>query len=132
MGDFIQLFRDKSLWDGEIKAAKLHPIKVCAAPGDFILWDSRTIHCNCPATEPRDLPVDGSLLPPRRLVAYVCMTPKSRINHRQTEERITAYKQGLTTSHWPEDCFTAPKRRNHQEVYVPPTLTPEQKKLIPM
>jgi len=131
-GDFIPLTGDEALWTGEIQNAKLSPIKICCQPGDFVLWDSRTIHCNAPAKIPRPFPEDGSALPPRRLVAYVCMTPTSRISHRQKAARIEAYKEGLTSSHWPEDCVTENARKNHREDYVPPTLTPDQKKLIPL
>jgi len=118
------------VWDKEVKG--LTPIKVCAEPGDFVLWDSRTIHCNAPATIPRDLPKDGTALAPRRLVSYVCMTPKARAKHNVIAARIEAFELGLTTSHWPEDCVTASARKNRLEKYAPPELTPEQKKLVPM
>jgi len=130
-GDFIPLFSDKTLWQVELKEARLFPIKVCCQPGDFVLWDSRTIHCNAPGTARRDLPEDGSLLPPRRLVAYVCMTPASRMKHKQLGARVEAFYQGLTTSHWPEECVTLNARKNSKH-YVPPVLTDNQKKLIPM
>jgi len=131
-GDFVPLYGERSVWDSEVKAAKLSAIKVCAQPGDFVLWDSRVIHCNAPATTTRPLPSDGTILEPRRIVAYVCMTPKSRVKHRVISERIEAYKQGQTTSHWPEDCVTQNARKNKSEEYVPLALTPEQRKLIPM
>jgi len=130
-GDFVPLFSERKVWDFEVKAAKLTPIKVCAEPGDFVLWDSRVIHCNAPAIVPRLLPKEG-ILEPRRLVAYVCMTPKSRAKHRVITERITAFQEGQTTSHWPEDCVTQNARKNKNDDYVPPELTPEQQKLIPM
>eukprot|EP01126_Amoeba_proteus_P002068 TRINITY_DN10652_c0_g1_i1.p1 TRINITY_DN10652_c0_g1~~TRINITY_DN10652_c0_g1_i1.p1 ORF type:complete len:289 (-),score=31.12 TRINITY_DN10652_c0_g1_i1:121-987(-) len=131
-GDFVTVFQDKSLWDKEIRDARLCPIKVCAEAGDFVVWDSRTIHCNAPATEPRPLPDTSAILPPRRLVTYVCMTPRSRAKYSTIAARITAYKEGSTTSHWPEDCFTPSARKNLRSDYIPPVLTPEQRKLIPM
>jgi len=131
-GDFIPLYGERSVWDKEIKSAGLSPIKICAQPGDFVLWDSRTIHCNAPATIPRAVPTDGSVLEPRRLVSYVCMTPTARAKHSIISERILAFKEGMTTSHWPEDCVTQNARKNRKEIYVPPELTPEQRKLIPM
>eukprot|EP01128_Nolandella_sp_AFSM9_P011892 TRINITY_DN8794_c0_g1_i1.p1 TRINITY_DN8794_c0_g1~~TRINITY_DN8794_c0_g1_i1.p1 ORF type:complete len:281 (+),score=41.97 TRINITY_DN8794_c0_g1_i1:2-844(+) len=63
-GDFVNIAGDRSLWEGEIKAANLSPIKVCAQAGDFVLWDSRTIHCNAPATTERPLPKSPELLSP--------------------------------------------------------------------
>lgn len=38
------------VWQADITKAGLAPIKVCAKAGDMLLWDSRTIHCNSPAT----------------------------------------------------------------------------------
>ena len=32
---------------GWFKAKGCEPVKVCADPGDLILWDSRTVHYNC-------------------------------------------------------------------------------------
>ncbi|CAF0729747.1 unnamed protein product [Adineta steineri] len=71
--------------------------------GDLVLWDSRTIHCNSPATAigelQKDEPVD--LL---RIVAYVSMSPPSFI-HGQTldefrEKRKQMVKNNCTTNHW--------------------------------
>jgi len=132
-GDFISFSQDKALWSGEIKKAGLAPIKVCCGPGDFVLWDSRTIHCNAPARTSRPLPDDGSLLPPRRIVAYVCMTPASRLRPNILSNRIQAYKNGDTTSHWPEEVFTPSVRKNaSNKDYEPPKLTDALKKLIPL
>jgi len=122
----------KTFWQIEVKEARLHPIKVCCQPGDYVLWDSRTIHCNAPATVPRAIPKNGSILPPRRLVAYVCMTPTSRLTPEKREARVKAYQDGSTTSHWPEECIVAPARVNHLRNYVPPPLTDHQKKLVPL
>eukprot|EP01090_Pellita_catalonica_P001962 TRINITY_DN11658_c0_g1_i1.p1 TRINITY_DN11658_c0_g1~~TRINITY_DN11658_c0_g1_i1.p1 ORF type:complete len:342 (+),score=40.34 TRINITY_DN11658_c0_g1_i1:31-1056(+) len=131
-GDFIMLAHDRQLWENEAKKANLGAIKVCAKAGDFVLWDSRTIHCNSPALSERPIPTDGSILPPRRLVAYICMTPKKRLTPSIQSARIQAYKQGNTTSHWPEECTTASVRKNRKRGYVPPQLTAEQKTLIPI
>ncbi len=113
-------------WEKEIKEAGLKPVKLCIRAGDMVLWDSRTIHCNAPATtvrplviskpatgahtgvfwrsthQARPIPEDGSVLPPRRLVAYVCMTPMARLTQDIKRQRREAYFAGYTTSHWPE------------------------------
>eukprot|EP00005_Dracoamoeba_jomungandri_P005263 CAMPEP_0174251554 /NCGR_PEP_ID=MMETSP0439-20130205/1338_1 /TAXON_ID=0 /ORGANISM="Stereomyxa ramosa, Strain Chinc5" /LENGTH=374 /DNA_ID=CAMNT_0015331895 /DNA_START=40 /DNA_END=1164 /DNA_ORIENTATION=+ len=129
--DYITLSKDRALWRDELPAAGLRPIKVCAKAGDFVLWDSRTIHCNAPATSLREIP-DGAILPPRRLVAYVCMTPADNLDSSVITRRINAYLTGQTTSHWPEDCLVEKNRRQTIDGYVPLDLAPEQKKLIPM
>eukprot|EP01125_Pyxidicula_operculata_P020424 TRINITY_DN753_c0_g1_i2.p1 TRINITY_DN753_c0_g1~~TRINITY_DN753_c0_g1_i2.p1 ORF type:complete len:331 (+),score=76.77 TRINITY_DN753_c0_g1_i2:30-1022(+) len=129
-GHFILLKEDKALWNHELPAANLHPIKICCEPGDFVLWDSRVIHCNAPASTARKVSPDETL-PPRRLVAYVCMTPATRLTHIVRKNRIQAYKTGQTTSHWPEDCTTNASRTNTRP-YKPIALSDQQKKLIPL
>jgi len=132
-GNWINFTNDKELWRNEIPRAGLKPIVVCAEAGDFVLWDSRVIHCNAPADEPRKIPTDGTILPPRRLVAYVCMTPRSRLRPDIQAIRIACFQTGQTTSHWPEDGSVAPARRNTKKtLYKQPVLTEEQKKLIPL
>jgi len=131
--DFVVLHRndEKGIWRNECRRKGLKPIKVCAKAGEMIVWDSRTIHCNAPATKARELPTDGSLLEPRRLVAYVCMTPLKRLTRSVAEKRKNAYYKGDTTSHWPEEC-NVNGRRNVRDSYSPIELTEEQKALIPM
>ena len=100
----------------------------CFFPGDFAMWDSRTAHCNHPASPQAKLPAPDI----RRLVGYVCMTPlnvclffplslslsldtlplplphlcshvvqQAKKNRKVVvEERLTAFRDGLTTSHW--------------------------------
>jgi len=131
-GDFVPLADDLQFWDKEFKEAGLECIKICCQPGDFVLWDSRIIHCNCSASTARPIPTDGTILPPRRLVTYVCMTPASRITEELKAARVKFFNDGQTTSHWPEDCVYEERRKNTRPDYVPPTLTPAQKKLIPL
>jgi len=133
-GDFTSFAKDETLWNGEIKANGLSPIKVCCKPGDFVLWDSRTIHCNSSARTSRPLPkLKTVLLPPRRLVAYICMTPADRLTEEVRALRVRAYQNGDTTSHWPEEVFTPPSRKNKGErEYVLVELNESQRALIPM
>jgi len=130
--DFIVLANDSELWTKTLPSHGLKPIKICAQPGDFVLWDSRTIHCNAPADQPREIPTDGTILCPRRLVSYVCMTPKSRLTNDGLSKRVYCYKTGQTTSHWPEDVVVASARQNRKYNYIPVPLNDVQKKLIPM
>ena len=128
-----------------IKFSGYRSIKICCSPGDFVVWDSRVVHCGSASSKPRPLPEDGSSLPLRRIVAYVCMTPASRYelllkNDINPKNRLTpeilakrqdAYYQGHTTSHWPEECLSG-LRKNTNDNYKPPVLTEAQQKLIPL
>jgi len=129
--DFIVLSSDHQLWSRDLPHAGLSPIKICCQPGDFVLWDSRTIHANGPANTSRPFPESG-ILDPRRLVTYVCMTPLSRLTPEVAQRRIECYQQGFTTNHWPEESLVPASRKDHGLVYNPIPLTREQKKLIPM
>jgi len=131
--DFMAVSKndETGIWKNECKANNLKPVKVCAKAGDFILWDSRTIHCNCPAKTSRIIPSDGSLLAPRRLVAYVCMIPTERLSSEVIAKRVEAYKQGITTTHWPEECEST-GRQNTIVGYTPTELTELQRQLIPL
>jgi len=132
-GDWTPLESDRTLWNTISKNESLKSIKLCCQPGDFVLWDSRTIHSGYPAIEPRALPEKSSVkLPLRRLVAYVCMTPKSRMSATLAERRKQAYFLGWTTSHWPEECVAVSARKKVPANYKPPELTDAQKELLPM
>jgi hypothetical protein len=88
---------------------------VCSA-GDVILWDSRTIHCNCPALVPPPLAVDEALpVSLLRVVGYVCMTPTESVGRalelvntfdmkgadELLETRVRLYERRIGSSHWP-------------------------------
>jgi hypothetical protein len=59
------------------------------------------------------------------------MTPASRLTPNIVYERQEAFRQGHTTSHWPEDCRVA-GRINRTPGYQPPRLSPSQRALIPL
>jgi ectoine hydroxylase-related dioxygenase (phytanoyl-CoA dioxygenase family) len=130
-GDFVTLQHDHQLWHKDLPEAGLAPIKICCEPGDFVLWDSRMIHSNSPATIPRPLPKNG-LLSPRRIVTYICMTPASRLTEEVRAKRILCYEQGFTTTHLPEEASVPNSRKSTQNNYTPIQLTEEQKRLIPL
>ena len=76
-----------------------------ADPGDLILWDSRTIHCNSPAIHPPsdaptgvDVPKASELL---RLVGYVCCTPRAWCTPVVMKHRAKAALELTTSTHWP-------------------------------
>lgn len=100
-GDFVKITKPgllPEIWNNPTYA----PIKLNLDPGDFAMWDSRTAHCNHPASPQQKLPKPDL----RRLVSYICMTPVSsaKKNRKElVEERLGAFKEGLTTSHWPHE-----------------------------
>ncbi|KAL1653555.1 hypothetical protein SLS61_003701 [Didymella pomorum] len=65
-------------------------IKVCADPGDLILWDSRQIHYN-------KVPSSGNL----RAVMYICYTPASFASEKDLKEKALYFKERVGTTHWP-------------------------------
>ena len=81
-------------------------------PGDLIIWDSRTIHCNTPATAPDERTVDEpvELL---RIVAYVCMAPVSFVPADQLEEfrekRRQMVENNCTLNHWSTELILSCK-----------------------
>ena len=72
-----------------------------AQPGDLLLWDSRTVHCNSPSFVQPTLDQTG----PLRMVSYICMTPLAFAENPQQliERRWNAFRFRMTTSHWPHE-----------------------------
>jgi len=105
------------------------PIKICLQPGDFVMWDSRTSHCNHPAkVTPENYPKRL-----RRLVAYVCMTPASRAKDLKDlqAKRIHAFETGATLNHWPHEYNPHPTDHSPADRrYTPVQLNDYQKQLI--
>ncbi|PVH99936.1 hypothetical protein DM02DRAFT_672322 [Periconia macrospinosa] len=65
-------------------------IKVCADPGDLILWDSRQIHYN-------KVPSSDKV----RAVMYICYTPASFASKEDIEMKASYFQQRIGTTHWP-------------------------------
>jgi len=64
------------------------------------MWDSRTIHCNTPPTAESTLEEERL----HRLVAYICMTPTKMVTDPSViKQRVKAFVDGITTSHWPHE-----------------------------
>jgi hypothetical protein len=75
-----------------------------ASPGDLILWDSRSIHCNGPAIAPADKAPPGAVPPSAellRLAGYVCFVPASWCPEAVMERRARATLELVTSTHWP-------------------------------
>jgi hypothetical protein len=70
-------------------------VKVCAEPGDFLLWDSRTLHCNT-------VPERKTAI---RACVYACMLPQQRVGHDIRLKRRAAWEGLRTSSHHPAEGF---------------------------
>ncbi|EXJ94891.1 hypothetical protein A1O1_00009 [Capronia coronata CBS 617.96] len=65
-------------------------LKVCADPGDLILWDSRTMHFN-------QVPKSQNL----RAIIYACYTPASFASSQDLKTKAELFDQRAGTTHWP-------------------------------
>jgi hypothetical protein len=59
-------------------------------PGDFVLWDSRTMHYAC-------LPEGDQI----RHVQYICMTPRRFATEKALELKKYCFENYMGTTHWP-------------------------------
>jgi len=87
-------------------------VLVGCEPGDMVLWDSRTIHCNTPTLTPPSLqlehdresqPETTCVTELLRAVVYVCMTPKCWASRSTLRDRRLAFAAGIGSTHWPHD-----------------------------
>ncbi|KAE8155180.1 hypothetical protein BDV25DRAFT_135228 [Aspergillus avenaceus] len=72
-------------------------VKVCADPGDLIVWDSRTPHYNVPPTSSQD-----------RLAIYTCFMPVADVSQEDLVRKKEAFEKRLGTTHWPNAVHVAP------------------------
>ncbi|VUC20756.1 unnamed protein product [Clonostachys rosea] len=88
----IYFFKKEQLdWFHE-RGVKAH--KVCAEPGDLILWDSRTIHYG---SDPMD---SSSQI---RTAIYAAYTPASMASPDQLALKKQVFEKYGGTTHWPHD-----------------------------
>lgn len=66
------------------------PVKVCAEPGDLILWDSRVPHYNVPPTGQTD-----------RMAVYTCFMPVADASQEDLLRKKDAFERRVGTTHWP-------------------------------
>jgi len=93
--DYLRVHPEDPFWAEAVKNNKnkavhkfdLHPVKLVLEAGDFVMWDSRTIHCNHPPTKPSNNPDAKNNL--KRLAAYVCMTPTSMAKKCRTISKLS-------------------------------------------
>ena len=107
--------------------SKKQIIPVCRA-GDLILWDSRCIHANTPALETPIATERPQLL---RMVAYVCMTPRSLASDAIIANRIRLFERGYGTGHWPHLMnFEVPEGSSGVILNFIGKVSPAQRSLI--
>jgi len=90
------------------------PKLVTCEAGDFICWDSRTLHCNTPGLPSASSTATSSSSVPslQRLVSYICMVPfPSALTPKEAAtfvaKRSRAAKAFETHTHWPSLCLVA-------------------------
>ncbi|KAH8665715.1 hypothetical protein BGZ60DRAFT_378005 [Tricladium varicosporioides] len=69
-------------------------VKVCAGPGDLVVWDSRTVHWNV-------LPEGGKV----RAVIYACYTPAALASKEDLALKKEIFEKRERTTHWPHRNF---------------------------
>jgi hypothetical protein len=107
-GDFVKVPDTHPIMDQGKTLGKL----VHCRAGDLVLWDSRTIHCNSPATSieerGKDEPIDFI-----RIVAYVSMSPTTLVIGQTLDEfrekRKEMVENNITLTHWSTDLVVARK-----------------------
>lgn len=69
-------------------------VKICLEPGDFVLWDSRTMHY-------ARLPEGDQV----RHAQYICMTPRRFASQEALDLRKKCFDDYRGTTHWPHRYF---------------------------
>ena len=83
------------LSDAEKEPYRARALKVLGEPGDLLLWDSRTFHCNT-------VPAQKDAI---RACVYTCMLPASRVPPHIRARRQRAWDERRTSNHHPGDGF---------------------------
>lgn len=84
----LYLFSKKDIAWFEARGCEL--VKINMDPGDFVLWDSRTMHYAC-------LPEGDQI----RHVQYICMTPRSAATEEALDAKRKCFETYNGTTHWP-------------------------------
>jgi len=104
---------------------------ILAKPGDFIIWDSRTIHGGFVGSGKEDKNTEFA-----RLCQTICMLPKDKVKKKKVFKfRWEQFLQGRGTTHWPNEIARHSKNdTGGQNIkapeYNPIRLTQEQMNLI--
>lgn len=109
-----------------LRSKGLNMIRVPMNKGDFVLWDSRTVHSSAGRckTAREDM---------TRLQVFACMRPASkdeRVISRETKKRRRAYDEGLVSKHSADEIrlfgkkprtYSAKEDEKHARTRVPPS-----------
>lgn len=126
--EFFDTQTDKSTWEPRdlymfspeqlswFSARETKPHKVCAEPGDLILWDSRTIHYGAEPMEKSNT---------IRTAIYAAYTPARFASKEALETKAKIFKQNGGTTHWPHDNINI---RNNEARFEDGTLDPRDRK----
>jgi ectoine hydroxylase-related dioxygenase (phytanoyl-CoA dioxygenase family) len=94
---------------GDVAWFKAHGcklIKVCAEPGDLIIWDSRTVHY-------AELPKSDTI----RTIIYATYTPAALATPEDLKLKAKAFHEYEGTTHWPHcNIFTQGKAMRNGKV----------------
>ena len=77
--------------------------KLVIPKGAFVLWDSRTVHCNAPHHPDHDPSTF-------RYAVYICMTPVDKANDKIIERKRNAFYNLRMTNHWPHQAKLFPEK----------------------
>ncbi|KAH7346888.1 phytanoyl-CoA dioxygenase [Rhexocercosporidium sp. MPI-PUGE-AT-0058] len=110
--DFYGFTKTQLEW---FTAKGLKPLKVCAEPGDLILWDSRTIHYGAEPTEASNT---------IRTIIYAAYTPAKWATKEALEVKADIFKHFLGTTHWPHENLV---KRNAQSMLEDGTRDPKDR-----
>lgn len=102
-----------------------------ANPGDFILWDSRTVHGGFVGQGREPSPLEGKD-ELARMSMTICMTPAKLASDGVIEKRWGAFEKGKCLAHWPHEFHphnmgdsagkNIPKRPFQHEIEVTPEI----------
>ena len=85
----------------------LSPVTCHLEPGDLMLWDSRTIHCSSPPTNPATKHLNDSELV--RAISLICMMPRRKSNATVISRRKAAVENTTSTTNWSDVFVNADK-----------------------
>jgi len=120
------LKRDGFSWNDEklqwFKDRGCEWVKPVMEPGDFVLWDSRTVHYGA-------APKSNN----KRFAVYICYKPDENITDEQKEIKVEAFNRGYCTSHDPTDFIIKDDQEADWNIHFPqgrPTVSDKTAKAI--
>lgn len=125
--EFFDTQTDSSTWEKKdifmmmpehiewLKSKGLSPLKVCAEPGDLIVWDSRTVHYGSEPSEKSNQ---------IRTIIYAAYTPARLASEEALATKRQIFSKWGGTTHWPHDNIVI---RNNQTFLEDGTRDPRDR-----